>query len=194
MGMPARTQRRWTAREVRSLIVTQPLAAPRYELVDGALLVTPSPAMAHQLAVSRLLVTLVRYLEVEGIGVAMTSPSDVELQPEDIRQPDVFVVTTEEMRRVLRDGNPVRQLLLAIEVLSPSSAQHDRLKKRRGYQRHVPEYWIVDTDSRLIERWRATDTRPEILSDVLEWQPPGARAKLTIEVPSFFVRVFGEDL
>jgi hypothetical protein len=42
MAMPA-VGRRWTAREVREIIDKNPLATPRYELVDGELLVTPSP-------------------------------------------------------------------------------------------------------------------------------------------------------
>jgi Uma2 family endonuclease len=49
----------------------------------------------------------------------------------------------------------VKALLLAVEVLSPSSAHFDRVRKRRFFQRvGVPEYWIVDVDARLIERWR----------------------------------------
>jgi Uma2 family endonuclease len=39
---------------------------------------------------------------------------------------------------VIRDGLPIKELLLAIEVLSPTSARHDRVRKRPHYQRHVP--------------------------------------------------------
>ena len=55
MGMPA-VERRWTAREVRRLIGESPLQSPRYELVDGELLVTSSPNRPHQLAVAEMLV------------------------------------------------------------------------------------------------------------------------------------------
>ena len=54
MGMPA-VERRWTATEVRALIDANPLQTLRYELVDGELLVTPSPGPAQQL-VCKLLV------------------------------------------------------------------------------------------------------------------------------------------
>jgi Uma2 family endonuclease len=194
MGMPAETTRRWTAREVRDLIAAQPNHTPRYELVDGELLVTPSPAFIHQRAVTTLLVALAAYFERNPIGIVLTSPSDVELEPEDIRQPDVFVVPLDEVKRVHRDGNPVRQLLLAIEVLSPSSSRNDRVKKRPGYQRHVAEYWIFDLDARLVEKWRPGDARPEVLAHSLEWKPEGARDSFTLALAPFFASAHGEDL
>ena len=142
--MPAESARRWTAREVRALIAANPLATPRYELVSGELLVTPSPGPFHQRAISELFRVLLPYLEREPVGVVITSPSDIELEPEFIAQPDMCVVPTAEWRRVMAEGFPVRELLLAIEVLSPSSSRHDRVRKRPVYQRHVPDYWIVD--------------------------------------------------
>jgi Uma2 family endonuclease len=73
---------------------------------------------------------------------------------------------------------PARELLLAAEVLSPSSARHDRVKTRPHYQRHVPEYWIVDLEARLFERWRPEDDRPEIVVQTLNWQPAGTTEPL----------------
>ena len=75
MAMPAEISRRWTAREVRDLIAANPLATPRYELVDGELLVTSSPTYPHQRAVARLLVALDAYLGRERLGEVSTSPS-----------------------------------------------------------------------------------------------------------------------
>src|SRR5574338_925716 len=157
MAMPAETVRRWTAREVRDLIEQSPLATPRYELVDGELLVTPGPGPFHQRALLELAMALAAYLRVERVGHVITSPSDVELEPEFVTQPDEFVVPTAEWKRVVTEGLPVRALLLAVEVLSPSSSRHDRVRKRPLYQRHVPDYWIVDLDSRLFERWGPHD-------------------------------------
>jgi Uma2 family endonuclease len=193
MAMPAEIQRRWTAREVRQLIADSPLATPRYELVEGELLVTPSPAFPHQLAVGRLLVALMQYLEAERVGIAITSPSDVELEPEFITQPDIFVVPTSEWRRVMRDGLPIRELLLAIEVLSPSSSRHDRVRKRPLYQRHVPGYWMADLDARLFERWAPGDDRPELLTESLTWHPNGASIPFVLDVGRFFESVFATD-
>jgi Uma2 family endonuclease len=189
MAMPAETGRRWSAREVRKLIADAPLATPRYELVDGELLVTPSPSPLHQRAVVELVVFLNAYLEVEPIGYVLTSPSDVELEPEFVTQPDVYVLPMTEWRRILREENVVRELLVAAEVLSPSSSRHDRVRKRPLYQRHVPNYWIIDLDARVIERWTPADERPEISSESLIWHPTGAAAPLTLDIPAYFHRV-----
>lgn len=192
MAMPAQSRearRRWTAREVRQLIADNPLASPRYELVDGELLVTQSPNFAHQRAVKILLRVLDDYMRLTGMGVALMSPFDVELEPEFLSQPDVFVLPTREARRVARQM-PARELLLAAEVLSPSSGQIDRVKKKPKYQQHVPEYWIVDLDARLFERWTPNDVRPEILTTVLEWHPSGAPEPLRLDVVEYFEAVF----
>ena len=87
----------------------------------------------------------------------------------------------------------IESLVLAVEVLSPSTARADRRVKLRLYQRqHVPEYWIVDVDARLIERWRPDDERPEILAETLEWQPDPAHPPLVIDLPAYFRDVTGE--
>lgn len=73
--------------------------------------------------------------------------------------------------------NDAKRLLLVVEALSPSTAHADRFEKRRLYQQQgIPEYWIVDTDARIIDRWRPGDERPEMIGDVIEWQ---ARAEVT---------------
>jgi hypothetical protein len=36
--------------------------------------------------------------------------------------------------------------------------------------RYGPEYWIADSDARVVERWRPEDERPEIIVDILVWQ------------------------
>src|SRR5690348_7322124 len=172
MSMPA-AQHRWTAREVRELIARNPLRTPRYELVDGELLVTPSPTALHQRAIHRLWRALDGYLQRNPIGEAWTSPFDVELEPETITQPDLFVLPIHEVRRAIAEGLPARELLLAIEALSPTSGRVDKVEKRLVYTRRVQEYWIVDVDSRLFERWRQHESRPEVVVDSLVWHPRG---------------------
>ena len=186
MGMPqARTT--WTADRVRAL----PYDGKRYEVVDGELLVTPSPAMPHQRAVGELHLRLAEYLRSGSVGEVFLSPADVEFGPRTLVQPDLFVVPLIEGRR-LRDWSEIRSLLLAVEILSPSTARYDRLTKRRLYQREAIEYWIVDLDARVVERWRPHDTRPEILSETLDWQPDPTRDALAIDLPAVFKDAWGE--
>ncbi len=188
MGMP-QAATPWTAAMVREL----PDDGNRYEVVDGELLVTPSPVKLHQRAVGLLLDFLRPYVERNRLGEALPSPADIELDPASLVQPDVFVEGLVE-GRLSATWNAGAPLLLAVEVLSPSTARADRTTKRRRYQRaDVPEYWIVDLDARTIERWRPGDDRPEVLSETLVWQPAGASAALTVALPPFFARVHGEE-
>ena len=81
----------------------------------------------------------------------------------------------------------VTWLLLAVEVLSPSSVTQDRVDKRDFYlAKGVREYWIVDLDARIVERWTPAHERPEIIRDVLTWHPTGADRALRIDLDEFF--------
>ena len=180
MGMPE-TLERWTAAQVREL----PDDGNRYEVVDGELLVTPAPTFDHQRAVAELYVALRSYCITSGVGEAVFSPADIEFDPRTLVQPDVFVVPLGAGRP--RNWTDIRNLLIAAEVLSPSTARADRTVKRRRYQRAgVAEYWIVDLDARLIERWHPSDQRPELITDRLTWQPHGTTTPFVLHVPAFF--------
>ena len=185
MSMPAAV-RIWTPDEVRAL-QDPDRARPRYELLDGELLVTPGPEPKHQTVVGELFYLLRAYLDKHPAGEVRLSPADVALDVKTVLQPDVFVVPAPTKVRRWPD---IKSLLLAVEVLSPGSIRADRVSKRRYFQRQgVPECWIVDVDARLIERWRPDDGRPEILTDCIEWQPDATAPALVIEVPALFRRV-----
>lgn len=139
-------------------------------MVEGELLVTRSASPLHQPAVVKLVVRLNAYLEVESVGYVLTSRSDVELEPEFVTQPDVYVLPITEWRRILRDGNNV-------------------VRERPLYQRHLPNYLIVDLDARVFERWTSDQERPEISSNSLVWHPTGAATPFTLDIPAYFHRV-----
>ena len=185
MSMP-RTQADWTAERVRAL----PDDGKRYEVVDGELLVTPSPATPHQRALAELHLRLTPFVRATGIGEVFFSPSDVQFDSRTLVQPDLFVVPLSE-GRPLRDWSEIQRLLLAVEILSPSTARYDRLTKRRVYQRQGIEYWIIDIDARVVERWRPGDGRPEILAERLEWQPSEGEVLWVLELESYFNAVWG---
>jgi Uma2 family endonuclease len=192
MAMAVRDHRgkRWTLREVRELRDRSP-DGTRYELVDGELLVTPSPAGRHQVAAYLLCGALYPYVRLHKLGVAAMAPRDVEFPSEEASvQPDVFVIPTDEIERFL-GSRPVERLLVAAEVLSPSSAHGDRVTKLGYFQRNaVSEYWIVDLEARVIERWRPGDNRPQIIADRLEWTPAGAPEPFVFDLEPYFTEVF----
>lgn len=183
MAMPALQERYWTADDVRAL----PDDGNRYECIDGELLVTPAPRGTHQLALRNLLLHLHPYVVEHSLGELLWSPADIELEPQTLVQPDLFVLQLKDGIERFRQWTDIRTLLLAIEVLSPSTARYDRVVKRRFFQRTgVAEYWIVDLDARLVERWRPHDASPEIISETLRWQPAGVPAPLEIPLESWF--------
>ena len=184
----ATPQKLWTVEEVHAL----PDDGNRYEVVDGELLVTPAPSWRHMYAVRALFLRLHEHAAAHRIAAVAFAPADVRYAPRTTVQPDVFAVP-------LVDGRPPRswedagRLLLAVEVLSPSTARADRIVKRRLYQREgVPEYWIVDTDARLVERWRPDDERPELLTETIEWRPDPARPPLVVDLAAYFAEVVGD--
>ena len=184
MGMP-QAARDWTVQRVLAL----PEDGNRYEVVDGELLVTPSPTFHHQDAVLALAVRLKPFVDSSGAAYLSISPADIELDERTLVQPDLFVFELPGGRRPER-WKDITRILLAIEVLSPSSARADRFVKRRRYQRQgIPEYWIADLDSRLVERWRPGDDRPEILSETLAWQVAQDAQPFELDLPAFFAEV-----
>ena len=189
MAMPTPLPVDWTAELVHAL----PDDGNRYEVIDGELFVTPAPSFVHQRAVLELAVRLRAHLREHPVADVMIAPADVEFrEPHVMVEPDVFVIPLVEGRapRTFQDAG---RLLLAVEVLSPTTARADRRVKRRLYQEQgVPEYWIVDVDARLVERWRPGDDRPHILAETIEWQPDPATPALVIDLPRYFAEVLGE--
>jgi Uma2 family endonuclease len=179
MGMAASLY--YTAEMVRAL----PEDGNRYETVHGELLVTPAPRLWHQEIVGRLYEELRAYLRSYSVGHVLASPADISWSSDTLVQPDVFVADLAQARTL--DWNEVKQLLLAIEVLSPTTARYDRFTKRRLYQEvGVPVYWIVDPDEKLVEVWEPNDVLPATCSDSVTWRPEGAVEPLTIQLAELF--------
>ena len=131
------------------------------------------------------------YLQARGLGTAYVSPADIELAPGTIVQPDVFVVPPSEAP--LQRWSEVRTLLLAAEILSPSSARHDRVRKPRFFRaQRVPEYWIVDLDARVIERADPERDAITLIEDRVEWLPPGATEPFVMSVREYFSTIHGD--
>ncbi len=187
MGMPA-VARHWTREEVLAL----PDDGNRYELVDGELLVSPSPRPLHQIAVAALVRYLDSHVVAHHLGLVLFAPADLDLDAGHLVQPDVFVVPRREGTPP-RDWSDVHIPLLMVEVLSPSPARNDRVTKRRLFQRSgIPAYWIVDLDARLVEVWTPGAGRPVIAEGILVWRPEPVVTPLEIDLPALFRRIWGD--
>lgn len=179
MAMPALVH--WTAEMVREL----PDDGNRYEVIHGVLLVTPSPINRHQTIINRLIFSLDKHLESLGLMDSLKmSPADISWAPDILVQPDIFVTAEAE---ALRSWKSVKTLLLAIEVLSPSTRRRDRGIKRRAYQQYgVACYWIVDADERVVEVWRPSDREPERVAETLRWRVRPDAPELAIPLEWLF--------
>ena len=178
----------WTVEMVHAL----PEDGLRYEVIDGELFVTPAPTWTHQDAVLELVRTLDPYLLATGCGALRFAPAAIRFGSRTEVQPDLFVVPLIREHRP-RTWEEAGRLLLAVEVLSPSSVRADREVKRQLYLRErVPEYWVVNADKRIISRWRSGSALADDLHDSLEWQPDPAHAPRAIDLRAFFSGVHGE--
>jgi Uma2 family endonuclease len=119
----------------------------RYEIVDGVLLVSPSPTWPHQRAL-RELTDLLRAACPPHLEVFF-APLDWQPAANRSFQPDLMVVPR------LSYADPTPRPVLVVEILSPSTARIDRTLKFSAYaDAGVPQYWIVDPGT--------ADTQPTV--------------------------------
>lgn len=188
MAMPIRQEDVTTIEQLLAL----PDDGLRHELLDGVHVVTPAPMPPHQVVLQEFQVALHAALRGHPKLGVLASPADIRFGPHTLVQPDLFVFRKDPGHRV-RDWSEVGVPVLAVEFLSPTTAGRDRTAKRRIYQRAgVAEYWIVDPDARLVERWRPDDVRPEILDEKLVWAPPDLATPVTLDLPTLFTAALGE--
>jgi Uma2 family endonuclease len=119
---------------------------------------------------------------------AYTSPSEITWGEErTYLQPDLYVAPEAQF---FGQWAEVRSLLLAVEVLSPSSVEHDRVTKRPVYLRHgVGTYWVVDVGGGSVEVWRPGDAAPEVVTGTLRWRVVPDEPALEIPLAEVFAGV-----
>jgi Uma2 family endonuclease len=144
---PAKAARRWTYDE---MVAELPETNLPTELWDREIVMSPAPHPDHQRIVAKFYKKLDRFVEEHGLGEVLFSPVDVVLTPHRAVQPDVLFVSTARRNIIRKQVNGAPDL--AMEVISEGSWQRDRIEKKALYeQAGMPEYWIVDPDSRCIE-------------------------------------------
>ena len=183
---PPLTVPTFTVEMLERLLADLPAEGERYELVEGMLLVTPAPRLAHQVVLSRLLTWLGVAVQEGGHGYVV-SPGAIEhgertqLQPDLLVYPATFPPSTE--------WRHISGWWLAVEVLSPSSRLYDRDVKRRAYlELGVAEVWLIDVGARELVAWRRGDVEPTRWreGDALRWHPDALPHEATIDLAALF--------
>src|SRR5919199_1588511 len=147
------TALRWTSADLAVL----PDDGKRYEIIDGELYVSKQPHWHHQFVCSQLIRFLGDWSEQSGVGIVNMAPGLIFGDNDDVA-PDVVWISRERLATALGpDGHLHAAPELAIEVLSPGSAneRRDREAKLKLYSvRGVQEYWIADWRQRQVEVYR----------------------------------------
>lgn len=190
MAMAALPRREsWTAADWEAF--EPPADGYRYELLDGSLLVTPSPSPVHQSAVLCVRDVLEAALRLHGGGRVLVAPMDLPLADDTVLQPDVLVL----FPRPASAWNVkprAHEVALVVEVMSPSTRRLDRETKRRRYlEGGLAEIWVVDTTARHVERW-VGDAPATVHATTLPWGPPGSAEVVEIDLVTLFARAWGE--
>lgn len=140
----------------------------RWELIDGVPYMMASPTPAHQHTLGQLFIEIGGYLRNKPC-TAYVAPLDVTFEKDEdtkvVVQPDLFVMcgNSEHDKRII--GVPI----LVIEVLSPTTAANDLVRKMNLYQRvGVQEYWIVEPDEKIVNVYLYAD---ETLRWTAEYKP-----------------------
>jgi Uma2 family endonuclease len=141
---------RMTARQFLRLGEDPP--GVRLELIDGEIVVRPTPAPRHSFAVIALMSVVATHVEDKRLGELLVGV-DITFGEHDVRRPDLLYFRKSRRHligEILIEGLPD----LAVEVLSPGNERSDRRDKFKLYASGgVKHYWIVDPKQRTIEAY-----------------------------------------
>lgn len=124
----------------------------RYEIIEGVRYdCSPAPAVLHQRISSALHIML--HNSCHGDGTVLYAPIDVYLDEDNQFQPDLVYIT-HEREYIIGEKRIEGAPDLVVEILSPSTSQNDKIRKKRQYERHgVQEYWIIDPVHRTVDQF-----------------------------------------
>ncbi|BBO17358.1 restriction endonuclease [Candidatus Brocadia pituitae] len=123
----------------------------RYELIDGELLMTPSPITRHQRISGKLEFILKRFIMENQLGELFYAPYDVHFDNENVVQPDILFIS-KDRSGIIGEKNVQGAPDLVVEIISENSAYRDMVQKKKLYAKFgVKEYWIVIPEGEEIE-------------------------------------------
>ncbi|MGI8887932.1 MAG: Uma2 family endonuclease [Nocardioidaceae bacterium] len=161
----------------RSDLESMPDDGHRYELIDGALVVTPAPSYRHQRGVGRLFTLLDSHCPAEL--VVLFAPFDVALGDDTVMQPDLLVARREEVTERDLPAAPV----LAVEVLSPSTRRIDlTLKRSRFEAAGCAAYWVFDPDEPALTVWELVEGTYARVGRVVDEQMHHAQRPFAVDI------------
>ncbi len=131
---------RWTHHDFMRLAPEDQKA----ELIDGALIVMPSPSDIHGRLQGFLLAIIRLFTDHFGLGQVRGSCTAVRVSLNQTYEPDILFVSRER-RHIIAENEVLEAPDLVIEILSRSTAEYDRGVKRENYEKAgVRELWLID--------------------------------------------------
>ena len=175
----ATLQKRWTIEQLSRL----PDDGNRYELVHGELFATPAPRASHEIILARLHEILAPYVRANCLGLVLHR-AVVQVDGSQV-EPDLTVQQVHPI--AVADWNTAPIPSLVVEVLSDVTRRRDLGAKSELYlAAGVPEYWIVDEDTKSVRVIR-NEMADVVATRELGWQPVSAAEPLVFEVAILFV-------
>jgi Uma2 family endonuclease len=155
------------------------------ELINGVLIVSPSPLDVHERENLFLLRLIGEYVEQHGLGEVRGSRTAVRLTDSHVFQPDVLFVCRDR-DHIIEERGVFGAPDLVIEILSMATAQYDRGVKFQTYQQTgVRELWLIDPYGPAGTEFfqRQGDTLAPVMADEKGWLNalvlPGFRLQLS---------------
>ncbi|MDH3600546.1 MAG: Uma2 family endonuclease [Candidatus Tectomicrobia bacterium] len=139
--------------------LAMPEMKQRYEIIDGELIMSPSPLPIHQWIAANLFRLLDADVRARQLGVVFFAPLDVVIHqtPLRTRQPDLLFLSAERSGILGAEQLQGLPLLahapdLVIEILSPANTRRELDAKIEDYQSiGVNECWIVSPEAHTVE-------------------------------------------
>lgn len=124
----------------------------RTELIDGVVVMSPSPARAHNELLAEILFQLKAFAR-GNAGIRVFPETDLYLKANSVYRPDLAAYRAGRLPPVIERLTLPPDLI--VEVLSPATKALDLITKRDDYEAFgVAEYWAADPVNGAIRCWR----------------------------------------
>jgi Uma2 family endonuclease len=171
-------KKEWTAEDY--LLLEE--ASTLNQIINGELVMSPSPSPLHQIISSNLNDLLKKEAKKLG-GIVFYAPIDLYVNKHNVFQPDLIYISKEKKGIISKRGiEGVPDLV--VEIISPSNSYVDRYEKKDAYKKFgVPEFWIVDPANETLEIYSGS-----------QWEKPSLYLAASGKVKSVVLNELGFNL